>query len=328
MNPIRFLHLGLVPPWQTQAVYHMLAERMTPDEPDTIIICRPDAPYLCLGYHQVFDRTFDPAECERRGLPVFRRRLGGGATYLDQNQLFYQCIFHHTRMPAMLKDIYALGLSAPVNTLKRLHLNAELRDTNEIEVEGKRMAGTGGGRIDDACVIVGNLLFDFDYAAMTAVWRTPSPAFRMLAAQALNQQLITLNQLAVTASMDQITEMLIEDFSKAFKRPLQLSALTAEEIESALEVAKELVSDEFLSLHQEREAPDPMRSLKVSARAFIHADEARMNGYEVRGSFWVSQDVIRTALLESDPSREWQTVEEKLKGIPFKDWQEQIYVQY
>ncbi len=328
MNPIRLLHLGLVPPWQTQAVYHMLAERMTPDEPDTIIICRPDAPYLCLGYHQVLDGTFDPAECERRGLPVFRRRLGGGATYLDENQLFYQCIFHHTRMPAMLKDIYALGLSAPVNTLKRLYLNAELRDTNEIEVEGKRIAGTGGGRIDDACVIVGNLLFDFDYEAMTAVWRTPSLAFRMLAAQALHQQLITLNQLAVTASMDQITEMLIEDFSKAFKRPLQRDTLAAEEIESALEVAKDLVSDEFLSLHQKRGARDPMRSLKVSARAFIHADETRMNGYEVRGSFWVSQNVIQTAKLESDPVREWQTVEEKLKGIPFKEWQEQIYVQY
>jgi lipoate-protein ligase A len=229
-------------------------------------------------------------------------------------------------MPAILKDIYALGLSAPVNTLKRLSLNAELRDTNEIEVDGKRIAGTGGGRIDDACVVVGNLLFDFDYEAMTAVWRTPSSSFRVLAERALNQQLITLNQLAVTASMEQIAEMLIEDFSKAFKRPLQQDTLTAAEIESAQDLSKGLISDEFLSLHKEREARDPMRSLKVSARAFIYADETSINGYDVRGSFWVSQDVIKTAKLDSDPVREWQTVEEKLKGIPFKEWQEQIYV--
>ena len=119
----------------------------------------------------------------------------------------------------MLKDIYALGLAAPVNTLKRLGLNAELRDTNEIEVDGKRIAGTGGGRIGEACVVVGNLLFDFDFEAMTAVWRTPSSSFRLLAEQALRQQLITLNQLAITASLEEITEMLIKIF------PVPLSVL-------------------------------------------------------------------------------------------------------
>lgn len=327
MKPIRLLNLGLITPLQTQAYYHALAGNMTVDSADTIIICRPSAPYLCLGYHQVFGSTFDRDECERRGLPVFRRRLGGGATYLDENQLFYQCIFHHTRLPAMLQDIYALALAAPVNTLKRLGLDAELRDTNEIEVNGKRIAGTGGGRIDEACVVVGNLLFDFDYESMTEVWRTPSPSFRMLAEQALRQQLMTLNQIGIAASIGQVTEMLIEEFSKTFHRPLQLDTLTTEEIESAEEVANELVSYDFLSLHKEREEHDPMRSLKVSARAFIHAEETHMNGYDVRGSFWVSRDVIQTAKLESQPMREWRHVEERLTGIPFKEWQEQIHVE-
>jgi lipoate-protein ligase A len=307
-------------------VYHALAENMTSDSQDVIIICRPNAPYLCLGYHQVFENTFDADECERRGLPVLRRRLGGGATYLDSNQLFYQCIFHHTRMPAMLNGIYALGLAAPVNTLKRLGLNAELRDTNEIEVEGKRIAGTGGGRIGEACVVVGNLLFDFDFEAMTAVWQTPSSSFRWLAEKALRQQLITLNQLAITASLEEITEMLINDFSRAFNRPLQADTLTAEEIESANEAAKELISDDFLALHKEGANRAPMRSLKISARAFIHAEETRVNTYDVRGSFWLSQDIIQMAKLESNPTYGWQAIEENLRGIPFKEWQEQIHV--
>jgi lipoate-protein ligase A len=326
MDPIRLLNLGVIPPLQTQSVYHALAENMTHDSHEVIIICRPSAPYLCLGYHQVFENTFDADECERRGLPVLRRRLGGGATYLDSNQLFYQCIFHHTRMPAMLKDIYALGLAAPVNTLKRLGLTAELCDTNEIEVDGKRIAGTGGGRIGEACVLVGNLLFDFDFGAMTAVWRTPSSAFQLLAEKALRQQLITLNQLGITTSVAEITEMLIMDFSGTFKRPLQVDTLTAEEIESANEAAKELLSDDFLALHKERGNLDPMHSLKISARAFIHAGETHVNDYHVHGSFWLSQDVIQMAKLESHPTYEWQDIEEKLRGIPFKKWQEQIHV--
>ena len=327
MNPIRVLDLGVIPPLQTQSVYHALAENMTRDMQDIIIICRPSAPYLCLGYHQVFENTFDADECKQRGLPVLRRRLGGGATYLDSNQLFYQCIFHHTRMPAVLKDIYALALAAPVSTLRRLGLNAELRDTNEIEVEGKRIAGTGGGRIGDACVVVGNFLLDFDFEAMTAVWRTPSSSFRYLAEKALRQQLITLNQLGITASLEEITEMLINDFSSVLNRPIQRDTLTVVEIEAANEAAPELISDDFLALHEECGNLEPMHSLKISARAFIHAEETRVNDYDVHGSFWLSKDIIQMAKLESNPVHEWQGIEENLRGIPFKEWQEQICVQ-
>ncbi len=331
MNPIRLLNLGLIPPWQTQAVYLLLAERMTASESDTIIICRPSAPYLCLGYHQVFDSIFDPAECERRGLSIFRRRLGGGATYLDQNQLFYQCIFHHTRMPAMLADIYALSLAAPVTTLTQLGLNAELCETNEIEVDGKRIAGTGGGRIDEACVVVGNLLFDFDFEAMTSVWRTPSVSFRQLAKTALQERITTLKELTPLISSPQgaqpepVADLLIDSFAASFARPLQPDILTNEEMIAAQNMAEKLTSTGFLSLHK-KEASEPMRSLKISARAFIHTGETRIDGYNVHGSFWVSQDVIQIAKLESEPMYEWQLVEEKLKGVPYKAWQEQLNV--
>ncbi|MBI3168005.1 MAG: lipoate--protein ligase family protein [Chloroflexi bacterium] len=324
MNPIRLLNLKLIPPLQTQAVYHMLAERMTVDEPDTIILCRPNAPYLCLGYHQVFDSVFDADKCQRRGLPVLRRRLGGGATYLDANQLFYQCIFHHSLMPAMLKDIYQIALSAPVTTLKRLGLNAELRDVNEIEVDGKRIAGTGGGRIDEACVVVGNLLFDFDFEAMTSVWRTPSLSFRSLAEKALRERLVTLNQLGIAASRETIEGMLIEEFSRSFGRELQPDSLTAEELEFTKAMEQELVSDEFLSLHKER--GDSIRPLKISARAFVHADEMQLDGFKLNGSFLVSQDLIQEVILESEPIGDWSSMEEHLQGMPFKQWKEQVLV--
>ncbi|HUG33606.1 MAG TPA: hypothetical protein VMJ90_02460 [Anaerolineales bacterium] len=324
MNPIRLLNLGLIPPLQTQSVYHALAGNMTRDSQDIIILCRPSAPYLCLGYHQVFDSVFDEEKCQRRGLPVLRRRLGGGATYLDENQPFYQCIFHHSRMPAMLKDIYQIALSAPVNTLKRLDLNAELRDTNEIEVDGQRIAGTGGGRIGEACVVVGNLLCDFDFEAMTSVWRTPSSSFRSLAEKALRERLITLDQLGIAASRETIESMLIEEFSRSFGRELRIDSLTDEELELATAMEKELVSDEFLSLH--KGCGDSIRPLKISARAFVHADEMQLDGFKLNGSFLVSHDLIQEAILESEPANDWSFMREHLRGVPFKDWQEHILV--
>lgn len=192
LNNIRLLNLGPTASWRTQAVYHATAELMTADSPDTIIFCQPLTPYLCLGYHQVYDAVLDRTECERHNLPVVRRRVGGGATYLDANQLFYQCVFHHSRVPVVAKDIYALMLAGPVATLRRLGLNAELRAVNEIEVDDKRIAGIGGGRIGEAAVVVGNLLFDFNYHAMSQVWRVPDESFRELASTALRQRITTI----------------------------------------------------------------------------------------------------------------------------------------
>jgi lipoate---protein ligase len=324
MNPIRLLRLGPIPPLQTQAVYHMLAERMSVDEPDTIILCRPNSPYLCLGYHQSLESIFDAEECQRRGLPVLRRRLGGGATYLDDDQVFYQCIFHHSRMLAMLKDIYQVSLSAPVAVLNRLGLNGELRDTNEIEVDGRRIAGTGGGRIDEACVVVGNLLFDFDFEAMSSVWRTPSSSFRLLAQKALRERLVTLTQLDAAASHEMIEDLLVEEFSRSFGRELKVDSSTTEELKRAKMMEKELTSEEFLSLHKGQ--IESMRPLKISARAFIHADEMQLDGFKLNGSFLVSQDVIQEAVLESEPANDWSFLQEQLRGASFKEWKEQALV--
>jgi lipoate-protein ligase A len=326
MQPIRLLDLGRIPAWQTQAIYHVLAEGMSTDQQDVIIICRPDAPYLCLGYHQVFESIFDRTECERRGLPVYRRLIGGGATYLDGNQLFYQCIYHHTRMPVLLKDIYSLALAAPVKTLRSLGLNAELCETNEIEVDGKRIAGTGGGRIEEAAVVVGNLLFDFDFEAMTSVWKTPSPAFRLLAEKALHRHIVTLKGLAIQTSPEVVTDKLIESFAESFGRDVQPGTLTPEELCAAEEKAHQLSSTSFLELHKFESNVEPMRPLKISARVFICSDETRVDGYDIRGSFWVGDDVIQAVILDSDPSYLWHPVEQKLIGIPFKEWKNRIHV--
>lgn len=326
--PIRLLSLGLVPPWQTQAYYHAIAETMTADTPDTILLCRPNAPYLCLGYHQVFDSVLDPVECERRGLPVFRRRVGGGATYLDENQLFYQCIFYHSRVPVNFREVYARLLAAPIGALRQLELDAALHDVNEIEVGGKRIAGIGGGRIGDACVVVGNLLFDFNYDTMAAVWRVPWPSFRQLAARALRQSIVTLNQLTQTSPAEMETR-LITSFAECLNRPLQPGTLTPEEERTAKRLAHTLSSPEFLTLHRAEDkppdaAPEAMRALKISARAHIRAGETRVNGYRLRGSFHLNQEVIQETILESDPPHDWRPVEKQLHGTLFSEWQNHV----
>jgi lipoate-protein ligase A len=152
-EPVRLLALDTISWIRTQALYHALAELMTEDTPDTIILVRPRESYVCVGYHQSLSAVIDLSACRAAGLPVIRRRVGGGATYLDNNQQFYQCIFHHKRLPYRVDEVYARLLGAPVAAVRKLGLNAALRDGNEIEVDGQRIAGVGGGRIGEAVIV-------------------------------------------------------------------------------------------------------------------------------------------------------------------------------
>ncbi len=278
-SPIRLINIGKTESWKTQAVYHALAERMTESSQDTIVVCQPDSPYLCLGYFQPYDSVFDRDEVEKLKLPVYRRRIGGGATYLDKNQLFYQFIFHHSRVPVSLEKAYKIFLETPVETLKSFGLDCCLRALNEIEVNGKRIAGIGGGRIGDAAVVVGNFLFDFNYDAMSSAWKSPWSGFRELAAEALRERVFTLKQCVPELSISEVSQRLIELFPKLFNRPIVIGELTACELKAARKSNQILTSKD--NHEEDGIAIKKNKPLKISADVFIYSKKLILKGKEL-----------------------------------------------
>lgn len=317
-EPIRLIVLGETEAWKTQAVYHALAERMTAESPDTIILCRPASPYVCLGYHQPLESVLDRSGCARLGLAVFRRHVGGGMTLLDSQQVFYQCVFHPDRLPARADLVFERLLAAPVQVLRRLGLAADLYATNEIEVRGRRIAGTGGGRIGEASVVVGNLLLDFDFDTMAQLWCAPTGSFRALARDALNASITTLKEQIGAVDGDRLDKMLVEEYERTMARPMVLDTLTLEEWEQASKVGDRLCSEEFLGLHEQ----GPPRPLKISARVQIHADELEGHGARVRLSFYVREGIIEEARLESEPPQNWREWQDRLRHVLFSNWRE------
>jgi len=324
-EPVRLLALGAVPWIRTQALYHALAELMTEDAPDTIILVRPQEPYVCVGYHQPLGAVLDGAACRAAGLSIIRRRVGGGTTYLDKNQQFYQCIFHHKRLPFRVDEVYARLLGAPIAVLRKLGLHADVRDGNEIEVDGQRIAGVGGGRIGEAVVVVGNILLDFDYETMARVWRVPSEDFRRLAYEAMQRRITTVwSVLPQLVTADEVQAYLAEAYPLALNRPVVPGSLTEAEQAKAAAMEELLLSEEWLHLHSEDE-DEPMRTLKISLDAFVHDEEARINGTVIGGTFFARNDVIKKAILTGDlPEKKRHLLENRLVGVPLKHWREVV----
>ncbi|HIE21131.1 MAG TPA: lipoate--protein ligase family protein, partial [Acidimicrobiia bacterium] len=121
---IRLLDFGVVDAQRSQAIYHGVAYAMREGYPDTITLTRPRQPYVCIGHHQDAATEVDLDYCQEAGLLVIRREVGGGAVYLDGGQTFWHTIFHQSRVPGRLEEVYQKFLAGPVLALNRIGIPA------------------------------------------------------------------------------------------------------------------------------------------------------------------------------------------------------------
>jgi len=269
MDFVRLLDFGDVSPLRSQALYHGLARVMTESSPDTIVLCQSSETCFCVGYHQDPQVELDIEFCRTHGYPVLHRQIGGGTVVLDRDQILYQIILHASRAPLRIDSIYEKFLAAPVATLCALGIPATLEGTNEIEVRGRRIAGTGGGRIGDAMVVTGNLLFDFPYELMTRAWRTPSSAFRSIAGQALRRSVTTLRkELEYVPSMETVKKLLVQKYCDTLARPLVAGSLTAAETVAVGEAETEL-----LEFRADGSLVRDDRVLKIARGVYVRENE-------------------------------------------------------
>lgn len=202
---LRVIDFGLVPAIRSQAVYHGIAETITPDSDPVVSLVSPLTPYVCVGMHQEVAREVDEDFCRSAGLPIYRRHVGGGAVYLDRNQLFTHFIYPRGKAPQFAMNLYPLFIEPVVRTYRDLGINAVYRPINDIQVDGRKIGGTGAASIGEATLMVGSFMFDFDTAAMARCLKVPSEKFRDKLRQSLDDYMTTMaKQLAVLPSRDEV----------------------------------------------------------------------------------------------------------------------------
>jgi lipoate-protein ligase A len=138
---------------------------------------RPSAPYVCLGYHRGLDEV-DQEYCRAHGLPVYRRMVGGGPVYLDDGQLFFQICLPAGMVPASRLAALRTLLQPAVTAFQAAGVAAELDEDTEICLGDRKICGHGAGQIEDAVVVCGNLIEQFDHQLATRVLALGDPVLR------------------------------------------------------------------------------------------------------------------------------------------------------
>ena len=189
---MRVIDFGMQSALRSQAVYHGLAETITDKSLPILSLVSPEAPYVCVGMHQDISKEVDEAYCQAQGLSIYRRHVGGGAVYLDKNQLFTHFIFPKAKVPSHASELYPMFIEPVVRTYQEYGVNAAYRPVNDIHVDGRKIGGTGAASIGDATLMVGSFMLDFDIETMALCLKVPSEKFRDKLRQGLNDYMTTM----------------------------------------------------------------------------------------------------------------------------------------
>ena len=214
---MRLYDLGKVPWLESQLVYHALGLLGR----EALCLVSPATPYVCIGFHQDVEQEVDLDFCRANNIPVFRREVGGGAVFLDGNQLFFQLIIKQDNpiAPKRIDAFYRKFLRPIIDVHHRIGIQAEYKPVNDLIVQNRKISGTGAGEIADCIVFVGNLILDFDYDTMSRVLRIPDEKFRDKVKRTIEGNLSTIHRELGTqesAKWDEETlnNMMAEEFEK------------------------------------------------------------------------------------------------------------------
>jgi lipoate-protein ligase A len=303
--------------WEySQALYHAAAHLGR----EALIILRPATPYVCIGYHQDAQQEIDLEFTSQKPIPVFRREVGGGAVYLDGQQLFFQLILRHDRpgVPANIAEFYKKFLQPVIETFRQFGVPAEYKPVNDIVTNGRKISGTGAALVDDMLILVGNFIQDFNYEMMSKCLRVPDEKFRDKVHKTMYENLTTfLRETGSIPANADLAAALARQYTPLLGAMVQKS-LDEELTQKADELLAEMNTPEWL-LANDRRRPDA-KQVKIAEGIYVIQKMLKTPGGLIRVTAVNQDGKLNDIHISGDffffPSATLVDLEQALDGLP------------
>lgn len=143
--------------------------------PNTLRFLQFSPPAVLVGYHQSVSEEIRTEYCRERGIDINRRVTGGGAIFFDETQLGWEVICHKSLFKVTIPNrrLFQRLCRPVIAALRTLGIQAQFRPRNDIEVNGRKISGTGGTESGEAFLFQGTLLVDFDVDTMLRALKIP-----------------------------------------------------------------------------------------------------------------------------------------------------------
>jgi len=308
---LKLLKLENLPGQQSMLVFHALARLGF----EGLVVVSPEIPLASIGYFQDAEKEVDLDFCKKHNIPVMRREVGGGATYLDKNQIFYQLIWKKGRrgLPIKVKDIFSQLSQPAIATYNNFGIKTKFRPENDIITkDNKKIAGEGGGDIGDSMVFVGGILMDFDYKTMSKILKVPDEKFRDKIYKSMEENLTTMKrEIGSMPIRNEVVDSLVINF-ESLTGKLKPISFSNDIINKMIEIEKWFTSDEFLY----KKTPRIPKGVKIREGVEILYSTYKARGGLIRTAQEIKENIIETIDISGDfqfyPKSELSTLEKDL----------------
>ncbi|EEW25322.1 lipoyl protein ligase domain-containing protein [Rhodobacter ferrooxidans] len=281
--------------------------------PDTIrFLTFP--PSVLVGRHQAISQELNLPACRAAGVGIGRRVTGGGALYLDEGQFGWEIVANRVTLGLpTLAEVARAFCEAAADGMSRLGISARYRPRNDIEVEGRKISGTGGFFDDDTIFYQGTVLVAMDGARMASLLNIPAAKLARHGQSNAAQRVVTLTELfnGAPPPAAEVKEALLAAFAERLGiDPVWGAILPGEEAAAARIFAEEIGQDDFVYSLDNSAAADVRQASHASPGGSITA-HLRLEG--------PGQDRIREVLFTGDffatPPRIIPDLEAALRGV-------------
>jgi lipoate-protein ligase A len=273
----------------------LIEERQAGNVPDTIrFLSFP--PTALIGRHQDLSREIDLDYCAKHNIGTVRRITGGGAIYLDEGQLGWELVFHRSSLGvAALPDVAREICNAAAAGLQELGVGAKFRPRNDIEVDGRKISGTGGFYDGDVLIYQGTVLVDLNAQRMVNALHVPESKLAKRDLDSAAQRVVTLKELLGPQTPD--LELIKFAMIKGFKDKLGIGAEYGEITEREEQLARqhhdeEIGTEDFLT-----EINDPAADDGVLAGTHTGAGGTIDSFVKLSGP---TQEILQRVLISGD----------------------------
>ncbi|TAK35743.1 MAG: DUF116 domain-containing protein [Chloroflexota bacterium] len=251
MEQWRLLDTGYLSAAENMALDDVLLEcRAKNLIPNTIRLLWFDPAAVLVGYHQDIEQEVRLEYVLERGIQVNRRLTGGGTIYFDKDSLGWEIVASKESVSSNNpEELFRTMCGGVVDALNALGVRAEFRPKNDIEVNGKKISGTGGTEKGRAFLFQGTLLVDFDVETMVRALRIPIEKLKDKELESAKDRVTWVKrELGSLPTRDEIRDALKAGFERALGIRLKEDGLTLIEEGLLRERLPEFQSDGWIYL--------------------------------------------------------------------------------
>ena len=257
-------------------------------------------PCALVGRFQIIENELNLDYCAQHKIPVNRRPTGGGAIIMGEDQLGVALA-----IPGKADETYAhvrermtQFSQGIISGLSTLGIHVEFRRKNDLEVNGKKIAGLGLHKTDTGGLLFhASLLVGLDVPYMLNVLKIPFEKITDKEISAVSERTTTVRLESNTSlTIDEVRNIIFNGYRDAFQLNIRKGDFTKSELNEVHQLEKNKYMDNDW-IFQTTDVPDAMGKTLVKTPGglldirLVLAGEMIKSVY-IRGDFFTSEHAI------------------------------------